>query len=81
MKDEDSQQQNETLQALTDVFPNTIEGTCEWHIGESILGQKLSTCNMSISQYYYPFTYFMTVNQGWKMHVGRSPVSPLGMDR
>ncbi len=57
MSNGDSQQQNETLQALKDVFLNSIEGSCGWHVGELFFEQMLSTHNMSTSQHYYPFNF------------------------
>ncbi len=34
MKDGDSQQRNEVLRAMKEIFPNAIEGGCGWHISE-----------------------------------------------
>ncbi len=79
MNDGASQQQNEVLRALKEVFPNAIEGRCRWHISKWM--NQCFTCphDYIFSQWTFIFTHFTSVIEGQKVHAGRSPVSPGGL--
>ena len=76
MKDGDAQQRNEILRAMDGIFLNAIEGGCGWHIGKYFCSAVLKLLSFSKKN---NFILFSSVNQGWKLHIGQSPVSQRGI--